>query len=110
MPYFEALCHKIEEFPAMPVARSQLNDPDEFVKRSSLYQEFLAEREEILKLKWLESERLGIDIGLERALLKWIINHRAAWRAKRRGTQWVQRIEKYPSQPVFSNNPNCSHG
>jgi len=29
----------------------------EFVKQSSLYQEFLAEREEILKHKWLESER-----------------------------------------------------
>ena len=27
----------------------------EFVKQSSLYQEFLAEREEILKHKWLES-------------------------------------------------------
>jgi hypothetical protein len=45
----------------------------EFVKQSSLYQEFLAEREEILKHKWLESERLGYDIGFERALLDWII-------------------------------------
>ena len=44
----------------------------EFVKQSSLYQEFLAEREEILKHKWLESERLGYDIGFERALLDWI--------------------------------------
>jgi len=35
----------------------------DFVKQSSLYQEFLAEREEILKHKWLESERLGYDIG-----------------------------------------------
>ena len=30
----------------------------DFVKQSSLYQEFLAEREEILKHKWIESERL----------------------------------------------------
>ena len=44
----------------------------EFVKQSSLYQEFLAEREEILKHKWIESERLGYDIGFERALLDWI--------------------------------------
>jgi hypothetical protein len=29
----------------------------------SLYQEFLAEREEILRHKWLESERLGYDLG-----------------------------------------------
>lgn len=56
----------------------------EFVKQSSLYQEFLAEREEILKHKWIESERLGYDIGFERALLDWIRKHRDAWRANRR--------------------------
>lgn len=56
----------------------------EFVKQSSLYQEFLAEREEILKHKWIESERLGHDIGFERALLDWIRKHRDGWRAARR--------------------------
>ena len=56
----------------------------DFVKRSSLYQEFLAERDEILKHKWLESERLGYDVGFERALLDWIRKHRDGWRAKRR--------------------------
>ena len=59
----------------------------EFVKQSSLYQEFLAEREEILKHKWLESERLGYDIGFERALLDWIRKHRESWRAARRHHQ-----------------------
>lgn len=57
---------------------------NEFVKQSSLYQEFLAEREEILKHKWLESERLGYDIGFERALLDWIRKHREGWRNARR--------------------------
>ncbi|HTJ77761.1 MAG TPA: hypothetical protein VL357_02090 [Rariglobus sp.] len=56
----------------------------EFVKQSSLYQEFLAEREEILRHKWIESERLGYDIGFERALLDWIRKHRESWRASRR--------------------------
>jgi len=56
----------------------------DFVKQSNLYQEFLAEREEILKHKWLESERLGYDIGFERALLDWIRKHRDTWRACRR--------------------------
>ena len=56
----------------------------EFVKQSSLYQEFLAEREEILKHKWIESERLGHDIGFERALLDWIRKHREGWRSARR--------------------------
>ena len=56
----------------------------EFVKQSSLYQEFLAEREEVLRHKWLESERLGHDIGFERALLDWIRKHRESWRVARR--------------------------
>ena len=56
----------------------------EILDRSSLYQEFLAEREEILKHKWLESEKAGQDIGFERALLDWIRKHRDKWRASRR--------------------------
>ena len=66
----------------------------EFVKQSSLYQEFLAEREEILKHKWLESERLGYDIGFERALLDWIRKHRESWRAARRQQQCLGDLAK----------------
>ena len=65
----------------------EISNSREFVKQSSLYQEFLAEREEILKHKWLESERLGYDIGFERALLDWIRKHREGWRAARRQQQ-----------------------
>ena len=54
------------------------------LNRSSLYKEFLAEREEILRHKWLESEKAGKDIGFERALLDWIRKHRDGWRATRR--------------------------
>jgi hypothetical protein len=53
------------------------------VKNSVLYKEFLAEREEILKHKWIESEKAGHDIGFEKALLDWIVKHRSAWRDKR---------------------------
>ncbi len=63
---------------------SSPHDQSEIVKRSSLYQDFLAEREEILKHKWLESERLGKDIGFEAALLDWGRNHRKCWRKWRR--------------------------
>ena len=56
------------------------------LQRSSLYREFLAEREEILRHKWLESEKAGKDIGFERALLDWIRKHRDGWRANRRPT------------------------
>ncbi len=64
----------------MPVAQER---PSEFVKNSVLYKEFLAEREEILKHKWIESEKAGTDIGFEKALLDWIVKHRSSWRDKR---------------------------
>ncbi len=59
-------------------------DDELSLNRSSVYQEFLAEREEILKHKWLESEKAGHDIGYERALLDWIMNHREKWRSAHR--------------------------
>ncbi len=55
-----------------------------FVQSSSLYREFLAERDEILRHKWIESEKQGRDIGFERALVDWIRNHKEKWRASRR--------------------------
>ncbi|MFL6540730.1 MAG: hypothetical protein ACJ8HU_08205 [Chthoniobacterales bacterium] len=65
--------------PEMPEGEQQT----QFVKNSVLYKEFLAEREEILKHKWIESEKAGSDIGFEKALLDWIVKHRSNWRDKR---------------------------
>ena len=59
-------------------------DQSQFVKNSVLYKEFLAERAEILKHKWIESEKAGKDIGFEKALLDWIVKHRSNWRERRR--------------------------
>ncbi len=56
---------------------------------SSAYQEFMAEREEILKHKWLESEKIGYDIGFERALMDWALKHRDKWRYARKATSKV---------------------
>lgn len=56
-------------------------------ERSSLYAEFLAERQEILRHKWIESEKAGKDIGFERALLDWTRHHRANWRLRRKVSQ-----------------------
>ena len=56
----------------------------QFVRNSVLYKEFLAERAEILKHKWIESEKAGKDIGFEKALLDWIVKHRSNWRERRR--------------------------
>jgi hypothetical protein len=52
------------------------------LENSALYKEFLKEREEILKHKWLESEKAGHDVGFEWALLDWNFNHRNGWRNK----------------------------
>jgi hypothetical protein len=62
---------------------SSQEEQSQFVKNSVLYKEFLAEREEILKHKWIESEKAGTDIGFEKALLDWILKHRSNWREKR---------------------------
>jgi len=50
------------------------------LESSALYKEFLREREEILKHKWLESEKAGKDVGFEWALLDWCFHHRTNWR------------------------------
>jgi hypothetical protein len=59
---------------------------DNSFAKAMLYREFSAEREEILKHKWIESQKAGHDVGFEYALTDWVINHRAAWRKSRRST------------------------
>ena len=72
----------MEKTADMPAAEAT-TEKSQFVKNSVLYKEFLAEREEILKHKWIESEKAGKDIGFEKALLDWIVKHRSHWREKR---------------------------
>jgi hypothetical protein len=58
-------------------------DAGDLLRNSTLYREFQAEREEILRHKWCESEKHGRDIGFERALLDWMMKHRTPWRQAR---------------------------
>jgi hypothetical protein len=58
---------------------------NDLLKNSSLYREFRAAREEILKHKWIESEKVGRDIGFDRALTDWNVKHRSQWLKGRRG-------------------------
>ena len=53
--------------------------PESTQRKPSLYQKFLAEREEILRHKWLRSETAGHDIGFDAALVEWTLNHRPEW-------------------------------
>ena len=64
----------------MAINTPEPHENEHLLKKSSLYRQFQAEREEILKHKWLESEKVGYDIGFERALTDWIIKHRSNWR------------------------------
>jgi hypothetical protein len=70
----------------MPPNASEATSGTDLLKNSSLYREFQAEREEILKQKWIESEKAGHDIGFERALTDWIIKHRSKWRKGRQSS------------------------
>ena len=45
------------------------------LQNTTLYREFQAEKDEILKHKWIESEKVGHDIGFEKALVDWITAH-----------------------------------
>jgi|GEM_PF-5961178 len=65
-------------------------DAGELLARSALFRELAAEREEILRHKWFESEKAGRDIGFEQALVNWILHHRAQWRATRRNVPTVE--------------------
>ena len=70
----------------MPGNHNETAPSNDLLKNSTLYREFQAEREEILRHKWIESEKAGHDIGFEQALTDWIFKHRARWRRTRQTT------------------------
>lgn len=49
------------------------------MKNKSLYQKFVIMKDEIYRHKWIESEKVGRDIGFEIALLDWMSKHRSNW-------------------------------
>ena len=49
------------------------------VSETSLYKEYLAMKEEIMKHKWYESEKAGYDIGFAKALMDWTIKFKTEW-------------------------------
>ena len=68
-----------------------MSDADaKLLKGSRLYQEFIAEREEIMRHKWIQSEQAGYDVGFEKALLDWLVKHRPEWRRNRQRQQQQQ--------------------
>ena len=53
-------------------------------QKSNLYQAYRAELDEILKHKWIESEKAGYDIGWNKALIDWVQNHKLEYTKARK--------------------------
>ena len=51
---------------------------------TSVYKEYLAMKEEIMKHKWYESERAGFDIGFSKALIDWVVKYKSIWIRERK--------------------------
>jgi hypothetical protein len=45
----------------------------------TLYGKYIKMREELLRHKWIESEKAGYDIGAEQALIDWLSKYRKDW-------------------------------
>lgn len=57
------------------------NHQDEnFVKNSALFKEYCMKKKEILDFKWLESEKVGHDIGLDKAKIQWESRYFNKWK------------------------------
>ena len=53
-----------------------------FLSATKVYEFFTAMRQEILKHKWIESQKANRDVGFEYALLDWIIKYKQSWQAR----------------------------
>jgi len=62
-----------------PAGAEAIAAPSETDADAAVWEFFLEEREEILKLKWIESQKAGHDIGWERAIQIWMQEHRGPW-------------------------------
>ena len=47
--------------------------------KKCIYSNFIDMKDEILRHKWIESEKAGKDIGFEKALIDWVNKHRIGW-------------------------------
>ena len=52
----------------------------QLVKNSLLYRTYESQLREILKHKWIESEKAGYDIGFNCALIDWLMKYGGQWR------------------------------
>jgi len=60
---------------------------EDFVKNTVLYKTSLAIKEEILKHKWIESEKVGRDIGFDLAMMDWVCRYKTQWAKEQSAAQ-----------------------
>lgn len=49
------------------------------LQNTRLYRHYLAIRNEVMKHKWIESEKAHKDVGFEYALVDWIVKYKTRW-------------------------------
>ena len=68
---------------------SRVDYDKEMYNRSTFYRRQVDELEEIEKHKWFESEKLGHDVGGNRATLDWMRKFRTVW-----NSEWAEKNKK----------------
>ncbi|MCG3147889.1 MAG: hypothetical protein PCFJNLEI_01330 [Verrucomicrobiae bacterium] len=69
------------------------------IKKDPLAEIDRSQHEEIKQYKWIESEKLGKDIGWERARQEWLAKHFPAWKQDR----WQRAIREADTANVSLN-------
>ena len=59
-----------------PTKASETHYFDEWAKKTSLFQNWEEMKGDVLRHKWYESEKVGHDIGWDRALINWMLRIR----------------------------------
>jgi hypothetical protein len=70
-----------------------------YTKQDPLAEINRSQLEEIKRYKWIESEKLGQDIGWERARQEWLEKHFPAWKRDR----WQRAIRETETAEISLN-------
>jgi hypothetical protein len=61
-----------------------MSDSNKSICELLIYKEIIAQKEEVFRHKWLESEKAGRDIGYDAALIDWVMRHKTEWKKAKR--------------------------
>ncbi|MCX5802555.1 MAG: HPr family phosphocarrier protein [Proteobacteria bacterium] len=69
-----------------------INYEADFLRKKQL-EDVEVQKEEILKYKWIESEKEGHDIGTEKAAMEWVEKYGSIWREERESLEKNEFLE-----------------